>query len=184
MLFTPLTLQSKQPSIIPLSPLPPISSLPWSASVALLDGWGYGFSFFFSVILYDCCDVPWLWHVLKLRMQSLILSCLFPRPWLSITVTLLLKREVKQCNLPLLAQAAESAILFFTFDHSHWATCLCMCFIPEELFTLVGGQEVGSLFMLRNIRKHNPFWKKAFVDKLFLVTGLHKHHLGHFTFKL
>lgn len=122
LLFVPITTDpSIHPSIIPLSPLRPVSSLSWFASVSLLDGWGYGFSFFFFFLFMTTMGVSLLWHELKLRMQLLILSCLSYCPWLWITVLYFVKR-----GKPLLAHAAESAIFFLTFRHSHQATCQCL----------------------------------------------------------
>lgn len=126
-----MILKSTHPSIFPL--LPPISSLSWFASISLLDGWGYGFSF--SSLSYffflNCNDVSLLWHVLKLCMQSVILSCLFLCPWLSITVLYFVKRgrgkKKKRHNLPSAgSQGWISNSLFFTFYHTHWATCRCV----------------------------------------------------------
>lgn len=113
-----MILKSTHPSIFPL--LPPISSLSWFASISLLDGWGYGFSFSSLSYLFflNCNDVSLLWHVLKLCMQSVILSCLFLCPWHSITVLYFVKRgrgkKKTGTTFLLLAHKAESAILSFS----------------------------------------------------------------------
>lgn len=112
-----------------ISPLPPVSSLSWFASVSLLDGWGYGFSFSF---LSSSC--------LRLQWCTLTVACVeavhaVSHPQLSVSLSLTLnhctvlceKGEREKCNLPSAgSRGAISNSLFFTFYHTHWATCLCV----------------------------------------------------------
>lgn len=78
-----LTLQPNHPCLFPLSPLPPISSLSWFASISLLDGWGYGFSFsFWSYFL-------WLqWCILTVACIEAVHAISHPQLSVSLSLTL------------------------------------------------------------------------------------------------
>lgn len=168
MLFIPMTLQSSQSSIIPLSSLPPISSLPPGLLVSrswMAGGMASASSLSCVFLFPDCCDASWLWHVSTLRMQSLILSCLLARPWLSITAVFLVKnRRGKQCKASIAGSRhwISKSLLFHVLSPSsgHMSACEWWCRSVAQLNAFTRGQGVCLRIRLC-CAEHYRVWRGA-----------------------
>lgn len=140
---------SIHPSIIPLSPLLPVSSLSWFASVSLLDGWGYGFSFFFLVSIYDCngCifTVAWI-EAAHATSHPQLSYC----PWLCKTVMYFVKKRENIVQPP--SAGSRGWISNFLFDFlslssGHMSVCVVLSH-DVECFHLKPGSWLSDLMML------------------------------------